>query len=67
MAFITSIEIYKCTESNILIQIDDVGPPYYQATTLFLSNNEINDISGLAQFPKLKTLSLANNHVRSIL
>ncbi|PRP85751.1 hypothetical protein PROFUN_06345 [Planoprotostelium fungivorum] len=37
-----------------------------QITTLFLSGNDIKDLGGLIQFPKLKVLSLAHNQIPDV-
>ena len=44
-------------------EIDRIPEQYQGASTIYLSNNSIIDLSGIEQFQQVRTLSLAHNDV----
>lgn len=44
-------------------KIDLLPKEYHQIETLYLSNNNLETLDGIEQFPNLKTLTLVNNEV----
>lgn len=44
-------------------QIDRVDPRFHDTEVLLLGNNLLTSVDGIEQFPRLSSLSLANNLV----
>ncbi|KAG9390299.1 Leucine-rich repeat [Carpediemonas membranifera] len=72
-------DVYKSAEHRHLFQkdkitcvekmvrrIDMLDAKYKDITTLYLSNNQIRSLTGVEQFLRLETLSLANNRIADL-
>eukprot|EP00899_Mesostigma_viride_P011600 jgi/Mesvir1/20440/Mv12337-RA.1 len=55
-----------CVVGHLVAKVDALHPKFTQVTNVFLSNNCITDLAGLAQFRQVKALSLASNKIDDI-